>query len=327
MTSTKPLWIAERRLERRDAVGGIVVLRMGRPEPDPDCPWGRDWRCPYVITGLGDDEIHFAHGVETMDTLQNTFRGFRARILQSGIPLRWEPLNGDNIGFPRYVEDAFGYGFEQRMQRMVLCEVEKLCNEPHDCLADAGARVAMLEEKHGKHVLAESAKRMLAEVRNLDKSVTATTTPRRSRWIASRNLLCFDHDNRRSVVRVGRPQMVRTSTVWQCPFEIRGLPEPAKDFGFGVDSIHAIQMALDGIRRILVTSGLDLNWEGMRTADPGFPMIIPMGFGREFELRLEKMIADKIEEHIRPIRERDERRAALRKARREARKKTPPKKA
>lgn len=311
-TGKRPHWIAERTLARLDTIGGAVVVRMGCPE----WPAGaEEWRCPYVIAGLGDEEIHFAHGIETMDTLMNTFRGIRARIERSGIPLRWEMMEGDNIGFPRYVEDAFGFTFEQRMQRMTLCEVEKLCNEPHDCLADAGLRVAMLEEKHGKHWFVESAKRMLAEARNLNTSASAINTSKRSRWIAFRNLLCFERSDRRVVVRIGRPQMVPTSTVWRCPFEVRGLPETIKDFGFGIDSIHAIQMALDGIRRALVMSDIDLNWEGARAADPGFPMVLPMGFGREFEQRMDKMIADKIEERIRPIRERSERREAQRKVR------------
>jgi hypothetical protein len=315
VTTKRPHWIAERRLERRDTVGGIVTLRMGRPEPDPECPYGRDWRCPYVITGLGDDKIHFAHGIETMDTLLNTFRGIRSRIERSGIPVRWESMAGDHIGFPRHVEDAFGLMFEQRMQRMVLCEVEELCNEPHDCLAEAGLRVAMLEEKHGKHGLVESAKRMLAKTRESNKSISTTNAPPRSRWIAFRNLLRVDRDDRRVVVRIGRPQIVPTSTVWRCPFEVRGLPEPIKDFGMGIDGIHAIQMALDGIRRVLVMSDIDMSWEGVRAADPGFPMVIPMGFGRDFEQRMYKMIADKIEERVRPIVEREERREAQRKAR------------
>jgi len=311
-SAKRPNWIAERKLERLDSIGGAVVVRMGCPE----WPSGaEEWRSAFQIVGLGDDNIRFAHGIETMDTLQNTFRGIRSILERSNIPLRWEMMEGDNIGFPRYVEDAFGFGFEQRMQRMVLCEVEKLCNEPHDCLADAGLRVAMLEEKHGKHRLVESAQRMLEEVRELNKSASATITPHRSRWIAFRNLRCLEHENRKIVVRIGRPQMVPTKTVWRCPFEARGLPENTRDFGYGIDSIHAIQMALDGIRRVLVMSDIDLNWEGIRAADPGFPMVIPMGFGREFEERMGKLIADKIEERIRPIRERSERHDAERKAR------------
>ncbi len=306
-------WIAERTLQRLDAIGGIVIIRMGCPEWPPGA---EEWRCPYIITGLGDDEIHFAHGIETMDTLLNTFRCIRARIEHSGIPVQWEMMEGDNMGFSRYVEDAFGFSFEQRMQRMILCEVENLCNEPHDCLAEPALRVAMLEEKHGKHRLAESTKRMLAEARDVNNSASATNPPPRPRWIAFRNLLRAERSDRRVFVRVGRPQIVPTSKVWRCPFEVRGLPaETTRDYGFGVDSIHAIQMALDGIRRVLVMSDIDLNWEGVRAADPGFPMSIPIGFGRAFEQRMDKMIAEKIEERIRPIRERSERRDVERKAR------------
>ena len=318
-TGKRPRWIAERTFERLDAVGGAaVVVRMGRPEWPPGA---EEWRCAYAITGLGDDKIHFAHGIETMDTLQNTFRGIRARLERSGIPLRWEMLEGNQLGFPRYVDQGFGFAFEQRMERMILSEVEKLCNEPHDCLAVVGLRVAMLEEKHGKFGLVESAKRMLAEARTANKSTSVTTTPKRSSWIAFRKLVRVERSDRRVVVRIGRPHIEPTSTVWWCPFEVRGLPEYIKDFGLGVDSMHAIQMALDGIRGVLMASEIDLNWEGVRAADPGFPMVIPMGFGREFEQRIDKMIADKIEERIRPIRERDERREAERKAR----KKQPPK--
>jgi len=285
---------------------------MGCPEWPPGA---EEWRCAFEIVGLGDDTIRFAHGIETMDALINTFRAFRAILERSGIPLRWDMMEGEHSGFCRYVEDAFGFSFEQRMQRMVLCEVEKLCNEPHDCLADAGLRVAMLEEKHGSHRLVESAKRMLVEARDVNNSALPTNTPQRCRWIAFRNLLWVERSGRRAVVRIGRPQMVPASSVWRCPFEVRGLPEPTRDFGFGVDSIHAIQMALDGIRRVLVMSDIDLNWEGVRAADPGFPMMIPKGFGREFEQRMNKMIADQLEERIRPFRERSERREAERQAR------------
>jgi hypothetical protein len=314
-----PHWIAERCLERNDITKAHITVRLSRPEPDPDCPHDRDWRCAFEIIGLGDDRVRFAHGIETMDTLLNTFRGIRAILERSGTPVRWTLMEGDNVGFPRYVEDAFGRGFEQRMQRLVLCEVENLCNEPHDCLADPGIRVAMLEAKHGKHQLAEPAKRKLADVLDLNKPALATNSLHRSRWIATRNLLCFEHENRKVIVRIGRPQVVPTSTVWRCPFEVRGLPETTKDFGYGVDSIHAIQMALDGIRCALVMSDIDLNWEGVRAADPGFPMVVPMGFGREFEQRINKMIADKIEERIRPIRERNERNDAQRKSKKKPR--------
>ncbi len=313
----RPHWIAERTLERLDTVGGGVVVRIGCPEWPPGA---EEWRCPFEIRGIGEDRTHFAHGIETMDTLQNTFRGIRAVLDRCGIPLRWESMGGDNIGFPKYVDQGFGLAFEQRMERMILGEVEKLCSEPHDCLAVTALRVAILEAKHGTHGLVESVKQMLAEVREANNSAMAhkPSKTQRSRWIASRTLECFEHGNRKVVVRIGRPRMVPGSTAWQCPFVVRGLPENTQDLGFGVDSIHAIQNALDGIRAVVSASVIGLRWQGVSAADPGFPMRIPMGFGRDFEQRMEKMIADNIEERIRPIRERNERRDALHKLRKKS---------
>lgn len=317
-------WIAERTLVRTDVTGGRVVVRLGAPEADPDCPHGRDWRCPFEIRGLGDEKIHFARGIETMDTLQNTLRGIRSVLDLSGAPLRWELTEGDNIGFPMYVDQGFGHAFEQRMERMILVEVEKLCRVSHDCLAEVGPRVATLEAKYETHGLVESAKRMLAELQNMNNSASAETTSkaRKSRWIAKRTLVCFEHDERRVVVRIGRPEMAPTDAAWRCPFEIIGLPEDIKEFGVGVDSIHALQNALHDIRNMLLASNISMRWEGVRAADPAFPMIIPMGFGRVFEQRMVKMIADKLEERVRPIRERNERRKPVYEPRRKARKKT-----
>jgi len=307
----RPHWIAERTLKRVDTVGGLVVVRMGCPEWPPGA---EEWRCAFEIRGIGDDKIHFAHGIETMDTLQNTLSGIRSVLGRSGIPLRWECMEGDNIGFSKYVDQGFGLAFEQRLERVILVEVEKQCGEAHNCTTNIGLRVAMLEAKHGSHGLLESAKRMLAKAREANESASATSKVKRSRWIATRTLVCFEHGDRRVVVRIGRPEMDPGGFVWRCPFEIRGLPEETRDFGYGVDSIHALQNALHGIRSVILASTISMQWEGVKVADPGFPMAIPMEFGLEFEQRIIRRIADEIEERVRPLRERYERQQARRKA-------------
>jgi hypothetical protein len=95
--------VAERELERlRSESGGeaaSVVVRIGKPEPDPK-PDG-DWRCPFQITGLGDDAILFAHGVDAVQALELCFQyiGIRLEDAQArGIPLRW--LGDEDLGFP-----------------------------------------------------------------------------------------------------------------------------------------------------------------------------------------------------------------------------------
>jgi len=118
-------WIAERRLERRDAVGGLVVVRIGSPELPP----GDDvWRCPFVILGLGDDSIRFGKSIDSMAALQNAIVGIRSTLVRSGIPLRWEGFSEDaenHTGFYMVMPSGFGLAFEQRMEKMIEAEIEE----------------------------------------------------------------------------------------------------------------------------------------------------------------------------------------------------------
>ncbi len=94
--------IAERELEVRktkESDPPRIVVRIGKPEPDP-APGG-DWRCAFQITGVGDDAVMFAHGVDSVQALQICFQfiGIRLEDLQArGTPLRW--LGGKDLGFP-----------------------------------------------------------------------------------------------------------------------------------------------------------------------------------------------------------------------------------
>ena len=119
-------WIVERRLERRDAVGGIVVVRIGSPEWPPGA---EEWRCPYVIEGLGDDSIRFGRSDESMAALQNTIEGIHYDLERSGIPLRWEGADEDITGFSKYVTWTYGRAFQQRLEKMLLDEETELVQE------------------------------------------------------------------------------------------------------------------------------------------------------------------------------------------------------
>lgn len=61
--------VAERRLEAvgPDGAGTVVTLAIGRPDRDP-LPGG-DWRCRYRVTGLGDDSVRAAFGVDPLQAL------------------------------------------------------------------------------------------------------------------------------------------------------------------------------------------------------------------------------------------------------------------
>ncbi|MDC3960031.1 DUF6968 family protein [Polyangium jinanense] len=120
----RPRWIAERRLERRDAVGGIVVVRIGVPVwPSGAGPW----KCPFIILGLGDESIQFGYSEDSMGAIQNALSGIRSMLVQSGIPLRWE-LEGaeeNDTGFQMAVPFAYGLGFQQHLEKMIEAEIEE----------------------------------------------------------------------------------------------------------------------------------------------------------------------------------------------------------
>ena len=70
--------IAERALELRGPAERTVVVRIGVPEADPA---GSDnSRCPFQVTGLSDDSVRYAHGVDTLQALNLAFVGARALV-------------------------------------------------------------------------------------------------------------------------------------------------------------------------------------------------------------------------------------------------------
>lgn len=116
------------------------------------------------------------------------------------------------------------------------------------------------------------------------------TTVTSSPWIAERTFLRRDVTGGRVVVRIGRPEPYPESSHgdWRCPFEIRGLDNDISDFGFGIDTLGALQNALRVIRLLLLRSKVPLRWELTKTNDIGLPMAAPTGYGVRFQRRLER---------------------------------------
>lgn len=67
--------IAERRLQLTGPDQRDVQVRIGRPEQDE-----KDFRCPYQVVGLSDDEVKYSHGVDSMQALHLAFAGARRDI-------------------------------------------------------------------------------------------------------------------------------------------------------------------------------------------------------------------------------------------------------
>ena len=118
-------WIAEREFLRRDVADGRVMVRLGCPEPDPGCPRGRTWRCPFEIVGLDDDSIQYGHGIDSFNSLQTALNFIRALLLRSKIPLRWELTKTNDIGFPMSAPIWYGLMFQRKLERHMEAELKK----------------------------------------------------------------------------------------------------------------------------------------------------------------------------------------------------------
>jgi hypothetical protein len=70
--------IAERELHLRGPADRVVRAIIGAPEPDP--LRGGDFRCPFQVTGLSDDAVQYAHGVDSFQALNLAFAGIRNLI-------------------------------------------------------------------------------------------------------------------------------------------------------------------------------------------------------------------------------------------------------
>lgn len=79
-----------------DVPGGSTpaVLRIGRPEAHPD----GDWVCAVQITGLGDDEVYEAAGVDSLQALTMALQMARVRLESHRRTQRIAWLSGDDLG-------------------------------------------------------------------------------------------------------------------------------------------------------------------------------------------------------------------------------------
>lgn len=98
--------IAVRELEAEAAEGEVrsVFARFGRPERDP-APGG-DWQCAFQITGLGEDDVQYAFGVDSVQALQLAFQAAGAQLFAAGgtgRSITW--LGMPDLGFPEPLEE------------------------------------------------------------------------------------------------------------------------------------------------------------------------------------------------------------------------------
>ena len=304
------------------------MVRVGYPEWPPAA---EEWRCAFVILGLGDDSVQFGRSIDAIAAIQNALRGIHSILDRSGVPLRWEGFDdedGNDTGFPMYTDTGFGFAFQRRIERMILDEEAKLPGPTRE-RAERKRR-----ERREARRMARPKPRKEPQVRgvNMPAPPIPPFQPERIRWIrwiAERKLQRRDAVGGMVLVCMGEPELPSGKRVWKCPFTIIGLGDDDSIlFGYGDDSMAALQNALRGIRDTFEQSGVPLRWAfpGFEEDDTGFPMDTDRGYGLAFRRRMEQLILDEVAKLPGPTREREEReRRERREARRKARAKPQPK--
>ncbi len=101
--------IATRRLFLDGEVAGStdILVKLGKPQPFPD--FADFYYCPYQITGLGDEKVRFASGIDGFQAIDPTFRAIGIDLYlglnpEVGSRLRWEGDEHGDLGFPRSPE-------------------------------------------------------------------------------------------------------------------------------------------------------------------------------------------------------------------------------
>lgn len=78
-----------------------VVVKIGKPKPFPD---GRDYFCPYQITGLGDEKVQYSGGIDAIQALHFAIVAAGSDLFAlnelCGGRLRWDGDEHGDLGFP-----------------------------------------------------------------------------------------------------------------------------------------------------------------------------------------------------------------------------------
>jgi hypothetical protein len=113
--------------------------------------------------------------------------------------------------------------------------------------------------------------------------------------IASRRLALMDEPARSLVVTIGTPSPDPEPGTWACEFQIEGIPDDRIRRGYGVDSLQALQSAIQGVKATIAESGLVASWNS-EPGDIGIPATIPTyegsGFAQRIELMIEREVVD-----------------------------------
>jgi hypothetical protein len=151
--------------------------------------------------------------------------------------------------------------------------------EGHDGPGYRQVRELSLKKKRDKPT---ATFRSTAELRALYRAEREVKKSGLGRVIASRILTERNARNSKITIMIGAPRRVEADH-WLCPYLIKGIVETDIQYGYGVDALQALIVALGGIRADLDRTERRFIWFG---DDHGIPGLIPADYGAEAERRI-----------------------------------------
>lgn len=114
--------IAVRQLAIAGAPEASVRVRLGKPRKDRATG---DYFCPFVIQGLGKEEVQQAWGIDSMQALQSAMQAIRFALAPHAKKLAWVGSPADGLGFPMTIPELFGTKFSRRLEGLVERETNR----------------------------------------------------------------------------------------------------------------------------------------------------------------------------------------------------------
>jgi hypothetical protein len=115
--------------------------------------------------------------------------------------------------------------------------------------------------------------------------------------IAERVLSVVGEPDGTLVVRIGQPRPSEPEG-WACDFAVVGL-EGGSGVVYGVDSLQALQNAVDAARVTLKSSRLVCTWAGGVPGEVGLPRTVPTFEGSGFREKIERHIDRELRKFVR----------------------------
>jgi hypothetical protein len=119
--------------------------------------------------------------------------------------------------------------------------------------------------------------------------------------IAERSLMIVGQGDSLARIRIGKPRKDRATGDSFCPFILEGIGEQKVRRAWGIDSMQALQNALQAVRLELAPHAEDLEWEGGQDGGLGFPKTIPDLFGPTFTRHLEGLMDREVDRFARTL--------------------------